>query len=163
MPRSKMILHSPFTLIMLSLVLGHCMPSRDSKWVVTIVPQVQELKNQLAQYKTRTSLSEFDEELLALTDPRKLSAQEKNLLKIRNLEKGNKETLEVKPCELTEFCLGTKHLWTYLSFRVYVTPCPETSSETHLIFWWKFCHSSDWSKGFHTYLYWTLVWPGVLT
>ncbi|XP_064018457.1 coiled-coil domain-containing protein 13 isoform X2 [Pogoniulus pusillus] len=62
--------------------------------IIVLQSKVQELKNQLAQYKTRTSLSEFDEELLALTDPRKLSAQEKNLLKIRNLEKGNKETLE---------------------------------------------------------------------
>lgn len=60
----------------------------------------------MGQNKTRTSLSEIDEELLALTDPRKLSAQEKNLLKIRSLEKEKKETLEVKTCELTESCLG---------------------------------------------------------
>ena len=60
----------------------------------------------MGQNKTRTSLSETDEELLALTDPRKLSAQEKNLLKIRSLEKEKKETLEVKTCELTESCLG---------------------------------------------------------
>ena len=61
----------------------------------------------MGQNKSRTSLSEIDEELLALSDPRKLSAQEKNLLKIRNLEKEKKETLEVKTCELTESCLGT--------------------------------------------------------
>lgn len=60
----------------------------------------------MGQNKARTSLSEIDEELLALTDPRKLSAQEKNLLKIRSLEKEKKETLEVKTCELTESCLG---------------------------------------------------------
>lgn len=49
----------------------------------------------------------MDEELLALADPRKLSAQEKNLLKIRSLEKEKKEALEVKCCELTGFYLGT--------------------------------------------------------
>lgn len=43
----------------------------------------------------------MDEELLALTDPRKLSVQEKNLLKIRSLEKERKEALEVISCELT--------------------------------------------------------------
>lgn len=53
----------------------------------------------MGQNKTRTSVSETDEELLALTDLRKLSAQEKNLLKIRSLEKEKKETLEVKTSE----------------------------------------------------------------
>lgn len=57
----------------------------------------------MGQNKTRTSVSETDEELLALTDLRKLSAQEKNLLKIRSLEKEKKETLEVKT---SESCLG---------------------------------------------------------
>lgn len=60
----------------------------------------------MGQSKTRKSLSKADEELLALIDPRKLSAQEKNLLKIRSLEKEKKETLEVKHCELRESCLG---------------------------------------------------------
>lgn len=57
----------------------------------------------MGQNKTRKSVSETDEELLALTDLRKLSAQEKNLLKIRSLEKEKKETLEVKT---SESCLG---------------------------------------------------------
>ncbi|XP_069634425.1 coiled-coil domain-containing protein 13 isoform X2 [Haliaeetus albicilla] len=62
--------------------------------ILVLQSKVRELENQLGQNKTRTSLSEIDEELLALTDPRKLSAQEKNLLKIRSLEKEKKETLE---------------------------------------------------------------------
>ncbi|KAM9232720.1 coiled-coil domain-containing protein 13-like [Leptosomus discolor] len=62
--------------------------------ILVLQSKVRELENQLGQNKTRTSLSEIDEELLALTDPRKLSAQKKNLLKIRSLEKEKKETLE---------------------------------------------------------------------
>ncbi|XP_074013175.1 coiled-coil domain-containing protein 13 isoform X2 [Numenius arquata] len=62
--------------------------------ILVLQSKVRELENQLGQNKTRTSLSEIDEELLALTDPRKLSAQEKNLLKIRSLEKEKKDTLE---------------------------------------------------------------------
>ncbi|XP_074701742.1 coiled-coil domain-containing protein 13 isoform X3 [Strix aluco] len=62
--------------------------------ILVLQSKVRELENQLCQNKTRTSLSEADEELLALTDTRKLSAQEKNLLKIRSLEKEKKETLE---------------------------------------------------------------------
>ncbi|XP_075602947.1 coiled-coil domain-containing protein 13 isoform X4 [Balearica regulorum gibbericeps] len=62
--------------------------------ILVLQNKVRELENQLRQNKTRTSLSEIDEELLALTGPRKLSAQEKNLLKIRSLEKEKKETLE---------------------------------------------------------------------
>ncbi|KFZ59226.1 Coiled-coil domain-containing protein 13, partial [Antrostomus carolinensis] len=62
--------------------------------ILVLQSKVRELENQLGQNKTRTSLSEIDEELLALTDPRKLSAREKNLLKIHSLEKEKKETLE---------------------------------------------------------------------
>ncbi|XP_054048497.1 coiled-coil domain-containing protein 13 isoform X3 [Rissa tridactyla] len=62
--------------------------------ILVLQSKVRELENQLGQNKTRTSLSEIDEELLALTDPRKLSAREKNLLKIRSLEKEKKDTLE---------------------------------------------------------------------
>ncbi|XP_072710951.1 coiled-coil domain-containing protein 13 isoform X2 [Ciconia boyciana] len=62
--------------------------------ILVLQSKVRELENQLGQNKTRTSLSEINEELLTLTDPRKLSAQEKNLLKIRSLEKEKKETLE---------------------------------------------------------------------
>ncbi|XP_068261214.1 coiled-coil domain-containing protein 13 isoform X2 [Nyctibius grandis] len=62
--------------------------------ILVLQSKVRELENLLGQNKTRTSLSEIDEEFLALTDPRKLSAQEKALLKIRSLEKEKKEALE---------------------------------------------------------------------
>ncbi|OXB75196.1 UNVERIFIED_CONTAM: hypothetical protein H355_002729 [Colinus virginianus] len=62
--------------------------------ILVLQSKVRELENQLSQNKSRTSLNEMDEELLALTDPRKCSAQEKNLLKIRSLEKERKEALE---------------------------------------------------------------------
>lgn len=45
-------------------------------------------------------MNNVEEEMLALTDPRKLSAQEKNLLRIRSLEKEKKEALEVRHGEL---------------------------------------------------------------
>ncbi|XP_074719987.1 coiled-coil domain-containing protein 13 isoform X2 [Strix uralensis] len=75
--------------------------------ILVLQSKVRELENQLCQNKTRTSLSEADEELLALTDPRKLSAQEKNLLKIRSLEKEKKETLEIQQKQMQEIL---KHL-----------------------------------------------------
>ncbi|XP_074900275.1 coiled-coil domain-containing protein 13 isoform X3 [Buteo buteo] len=75
--------------------------------ILVLQSKVRELENQLGQNKTRTSLSEIDEELLALTDPRKLSAQEKNLLKIRSLEKEKKETLESQQKQMQEIL---KHL-----------------------------------------------------
>ncbi|XP_071590656.1 coiled-coil domain-containing protein 13 isoform X1 [Heliangelus exortis] len=62
--------------------------------ILVLQNKVRELENQLGQNRTRPSLNENDEEFLALTDPRKLSTQEKNLLKIRSLEKEKKETLE---------------------------------------------------------------------
>ncbi|XP_075348344.1 coiled-coil domain-containing protein 13 isoform X3 [Mycteria americana] len=75
--------------------------------ILVLQSKVRELENQLGQNKTRTSLSEIDEELLTLTDPRKLSAQEKNLLKIRSLEKEKKETLESQQKQMQEIL---KHL-----------------------------------------------------
>ncbi|XP_075602946.1 coiled-coil domain-containing protein 13 isoform X3 [Balearica regulorum gibbericeps] len=75
--------------------------------ILVLQNKVRELENQLRQNKTRTSLSEIDEELLALTGPRKLSAQEKNLLKIRSLEKEKKETLESQQKQMQEIL---KHL-----------------------------------------------------
>uniref|UniRef100_A0A672TTA5 Coiled-coil domain containing 13 n=1 Tax=Strigops habroptila TaxID=2489341 RepID=A0A672TTA5_STRHB len=62
--------------------------------ILVLQSKVRELENQLGQSKTRKSLSKVDGELLALIDPRKLSAQEKNFVKIRSLEKEKKETLE---------------------------------------------------------------------
>ncbi|NXL84813.1 CCD13 protein, partial [Alectura lathami] len=62
--------------------------------ILVLQSKVRELENQLGQNKSRTSPSGTDGELLVLTDPRNLSAQEKNLLKIRGLEKEKKEALE---------------------------------------------------------------------
>ncbi|KFP80611.1 Coiled-coil domain-containing protein 13, partial [Acanthisitta chloris] len=62
--------------------------------ILVLQSRVRQLENKLSQNKTRMSLIETDEELWALADPRKLSAQDKNLLKIRHLERERKEALE---------------------------------------------------------------------
>ncbi|KAM9165813.1 coiled-coil domain-containing protein 13 isoform 2-T2 [Pangshura tecta] len=62
--------------------------------ILVLQGKVRELENHLGQSKRRASVNNIDEETLALTDPRKLSAQEKNLLRIRSLEKEKKEALE---------------------------------------------------------------------
>ncbi|KAM7174451.1 coiled-coil domain-containing protein 13 isoform 2-T2 [Macrochelys suwanniensis] len=62
--------------------------------ILVLQGKVRELENQLGQSKSRASVNNVDEEMLALTDPRKLSAQEKNLIRIHNLEKEKKEALE---------------------------------------------------------------------
>ncbi|XP_074841304.1 coiled-coil domain-containing protein 13 isoform X2 [Carettochelys insculpta] len=62
--------------------------------ILVLQGKVRELENQLGQSKSRALVNNLDEEMLTLTDPRKLSAQEKNLLRIRSLEKEKKETLE---------------------------------------------------------------------
>lgn len=72
------------------------------------MPQVKELEHKLSKHKIRTSLLEMGEGFLAFPDPRMLSVQEKNLLKIRSMEKEKKESFEVKPCELTESCSGVE-------------------------------------------------------
>lgn len=55
--------------------------------------QVRELEKQLGQ--TRSRSEETASELSVYPDPRKLSAQEKNLLRIRNLEREKQEGWEV--------------------------------------------------------------------
>ncbi|KFW79708.1 Coiled-coil domain-containing protein 13, partial [Manacus vitellinus] len=62
--------------------------------ILVLQNKVRELESKLGQNKTRRSVMDIDEEFLALEDPRKLSAQEKHLLKLRNLEKEKKEALE---------------------------------------------------------------------
>ncbi|XP_030120016.4 coiled-coil domain-containing protein 13 isoform X3 [Taeniopygia guttata] len=62
--------------------------------ILLLQTKVQELEHKLSHQKIRASLLELDEGLLAFPDPRKLSVQEKNLLKIRSLEKEKKESLE---------------------------------------------------------------------
>ncbi|NXR91650.1 CCD13 protein, partial [Hypocryptadius cinnamomeus] len=62
--------------------------------ILLLQTKVHELEHKLNHQKIRASLLEVDEGLLAFPDPRKLSVQEKNLLKIRSLEKEKKESLE---------------------------------------------------------------------
>lgn len=58
-------------------------------------PQVRELEKQLGQTQNR-SVGAASDELSVCPDPRKLSAQEKNLLRIRNLEREKQEAWEVR-------------------------------------------------------------------
>ncbi|XP_018764669.3 coiled-coil domain-containing protein 13 [Serinus canaria] len=62
--------------------------------ILLLQSKVHELEHKLNHQKIRASLLQMDEGLLAFPDPRKLSVQEKNLLKIRSLEKEKKESLE---------------------------------------------------------------------
>ncbi|XP_069503862.1 coiled-coil domain-containing protein 13 [Ambystoma mexicanum] len=56
--------------------------------------RVRELENQLGLNRSPISELSLEEEMLGLTVPRKLQAQEKNLFRIRSVEKERKETLE---------------------------------------------------------------------
>lgn len=58
-------------------------------------PQVRELEKQLGQTQSR-SVGTAGDELSVCPDPRKLSAQERNLLRIRNLEREKQEGWEVR-------------------------------------------------------------------
>ncbi|XP_062972383.1 coiled-coil domain-containing protein 13 [Elgaria multicarinata webbii] len=62
--------------------------------ILVLQGKVRELESQLGHGKSRLSQSSADEEVLSFTDPRKKSAQEKNLQRIRSLEKEKKEALE---------------------------------------------------------------------
>uniref|UniRef100_A0A8D0G1D0 Coiled-coil domain containing 13 n=1 Tax=Sphenodon punctatus TaxID=8508 RepID=A0A8D0G1D0_SPHPU len=62
--------------------------------ILVLQGKVRELENQLAQSKGRASANTLDEEMLSLTDAKKLTAQERNLLRIRSLEREKKEALE---------------------------------------------------------------------
>uniref|UniRef100_A0A8C3TXX4 Coiled-coil domain-containing protein 13 n=1 Tax=Catharus ustulatus TaxID=91951 RepID=A0A8C3TXX4_CATUS len=62
--------------------------------ILLLQTRVQELEHKLSHNKIRASLLEAEEGFLEFADPRKLSVQEKNLLKIRSLEKEKKESLE---------------------------------------------------------------------
>ncbi|XP_066057983.1 coiled-coil domain-containing protein 13 [Chamaea fasciata] len=62
--------------------------------ILLLQTRVKELEHKLSQYKIRTSLLEMGEGFLASADPKKLSVQEKNLLKIRSLQKEKKDSLE---------------------------------------------------------------------
>lgn len=91
--------------------------------------QVRELERQLGQTRSQ-SIETASDELPAHPDPRKLSAQEKNLLRIRNLEREKQEGWEVthalkevgvcrarRPCPLlrglggSPCCQQTQEVW----------------------------------------------------
>nr|XP_030120023.3 coiled-coil domain-containing protein 13 isoform X9 [Taeniopygia guttata] len=74
--------------------------------ILLLQTKVQELEHKLSHQKIRASLLEVDEGLLAFPDPRKLSVQEKNLLKIRSLEKEKKESLESQQKQMQEILKG---------------------------------------------------------
>lgn len=59
-------------------------------------PQVRELEKQLGQTQSR-SVGTACDELSVCPDPRKLTAQERNLLRIRTLERDKQEGWEVTP------------------------------------------------------------------
>lgn len=84
----------------------------------------------------------MEEGFLPFAGPRKLSVQEKNVLKIRSLEKEKKDSLEVKSCELTQSCLGVGCVITCPAFRVCYT-LPKTIPQTHLICCRKLCPTSQ--------------------
>ncbi|RMC04665.1 hypothetical protein DUI87_17834 [Hirundo rustica rustica] len=62
--------------------------------ILLLQTRVKELEHKLSENKIRTSLLEMGEGFLAFPDPRKLSVQERNLQKIRSLEKEKKESLQ---------------------------------------------------------------------
>ncbi|XP_015475207.1 coiled-coil domain-containing protein 13 isoform X2 [Parus major] len=62
--------------------------------ILLLQTRVRELEHKLSQNKITASLLEVDEGFLAFPHSRKLSVQEKNLLKIRSLEKEKRESLE---------------------------------------------------------------------
>ncbi|ELW58278.1 Coiled-coil domain-containing protein 13 [Tupaia chinensis] len=61
--------------------------------ILVLQSKVRELEKQLGQTRSRSAGTASDE-LLVYPDPRKLSAQEKNLLRLRSLERGRQESWE---------------------------------------------------------------------
>ncbi|XP_068862363.1 coiled-coil domain-containing protein 13 isoform X2 [Aphelocoma coerulescens] len=62
--------------------------------ILLLQTKVRELEHKLKGNKIRASLFEMEEGFLPFAGPRKLSIQEKNVLKIRSLEKEKKDSLE---------------------------------------------------------------------
>uniref|UniRef100_A0A8C3P083 Coiled-coil domain containing 13 n=1 Tax=Cyanoderma ruficeps TaxID=181631 RepID=A0A8C3P083_9PASS len=62
--------------------------------ILLLQTRVKELEHKLSQYTIRTSLLEMGEGFLECADPRKLSFQERNLLKIRSLQKEKEDSLQ---------------------------------------------------------------------
>ncbi|XP_066441366.1 coiled-coil domain-containing protein 13 isoform X2 [Eleutherodactylus coqui] len=62
--------------------------------ILALQGRVRELESQLGQLRSPVSELSLEEEMLGISVPKRLAAQEKNLFRIRNLEKERKETLE---------------------------------------------------------------------
>ncbi|KAM4027509.1 coiled-coil domain-containing protein 13 isoform 2-T3 [Anomaloglossus baeobatrachus] len=62
--------------------------------ILALQGRVRELEAQLGQARSPASELSLEEEMLGISVPRRLAAQEKNLFRIRNLEKERKETSE---------------------------------------------------------------------
>ncbi|KAJ7322100.1 hypothetical protein JRQ81_018387 [Phrynocephalus forsythii] len=69
--------------------------------ILILQGKVRELEGQLGHSRSKPSESSADEERFSATDPRKLSAQERNMLRIRTLEREKKETVEKLTGEYT--------------------------------------------------------------
>ncbi|XP_040289214.1 coiled-coil domain-containing protein 13 [Bufo bufo] len=62
--------------------------------ILALQGRVRELESQLGQARSPASELSLEEEMLGISVPRRLAAQDKNLFRIRNLEKERKETSE---------------------------------------------------------------------
>ncbi|XP_075070221.1 coiled-coil domain-containing protein 13 isoform X2 [Mixophyes fleayi] len=62
--------------------------------ILALQGRVRELETQLGQMRSPTSELSLEEEMLGVSVPKRLAAQEKNVFRIRTLEKERKETLE---------------------------------------------------------------------
>ncbi|XP_077124110.1 coiled-coil domain-containing protein 13 isoform X2 [Ranitomeya variabilis] len=62
--------------------------------ILALQGRVRELETQLGQARSPVSELSLEEEMLGISVPKRFAAQEKNLIRIRNLEKERKETLE---------------------------------------------------------------------
>ncbi|XP_073533322.1 coiled-coil domain-containing protein 13 [Phyllobates terribilis] len=62
--------------------------------ILVLQGRVRELETQLGQARSPVSELSLEDEMLGISVPKRFAAQEKNLFRIRNLEKERKETLE---------------------------------------------------------------------
>ncbi|XP_056374830.1 coiled-coil domain-containing protein 13 [Hyla sarda] len=62
--------------------------------ILALQGRVRELESQLGQVRTPASELSLEEEMFGISVPRRLAAQEKNLFRIRSVEKERKETIE---------------------------------------------------------------------
>lgn len=65
-----------------------------SQQILALQGRVRELESQLGQVRTAASELSLEEEMLGISVPRRFAAQDKNLFRIRTLEKERKESLE---------------------------------------------------------------------